>query len=55
MNARKAKALRREVYGDQSLRDPRRYQKDPKSGRIHGVGLRRKYQMTKRGTLERTE
>ena len=45
-----AKALRRLVYGDQSLREKRVYRMLA-GGTIVSTGLRRKYQVLKRGGI----
>lgn len=47
MNGKKAKAIRKEVYGDYSIRY-RAYGRDPKKGNIIADDRRRLYQKTKR-------
>jgi hypothetical protein len=51
MNGRKAKQLRRKVYGDMSIKVQRTYMVDPRSGslRLHPDCLRASYQAAKRG------
>ena len=49
MRGTKAKRIRREVYGDNSIRD-RKYAKDPKTGEVFNMGLRAKYQRAKKAT-----
>ena len=53
MNARKAKALRRKVYGEQSLRQERTYSREAwnSKGQLlnHPDSLRAKYQQLKKG------
>ena len=54
MNGKKAKALRREVYGQTSLEVPRKYtvtlfKKGDTYGPIKNVGLRAVYQAAKKG------
>lgn len=49
MNARKAKRLRKAVYGDQSTRPANRhYSADKASGTLHAPGHRALYQGMKR-------
>jgi hypothetical protein len=51
MNARKAKALRKKVYGDLSKRQPRFYQKNEKGMIINRPGSYRFiYQQAKRAS-----
>lgn len=47
MNSKKAKALRKEVYGDKDYRD-RKYYKHPNSGMIMADSYRQKYQNRKK-------
>jgi hypothetical protein len=46
MRGKKAKAIRKKVYGDLSLRSEREYKKD--NGTIINVGKRAEYQKAKR-------
>ena len=48
MRAKKAKAIRREVYGDLSIKAPRSYAINPRTGQIIVQGLRALYQQVKR-------
>ena len=43
-----AKRIRREVYGDNSLRAKRRYLINPRTGQLIADGLRRTYQAAKK-------
>ena len=45
MRGTKAKRIRKQVYGDKSIRQ-RRYSKD-ENGTIYNMGLRRTYQLAK--------
>lgn len=47
MRGKRTKEIRKSVYGDHSLKD-RRYARDPKTGEVFCLGLRRKYQDTKK-------
>jgi hypothetical protein len=47
MRGTKAKAIRRKVYGEQSIKTKRRYSRD-ENGTITNTGLRRTYQLTKK-------
>ena len=50
MNEKKAKKLRKEIYGDMSLRIDRNYVRDGRGAiRNHPESLRAKYQAAKRG------
>jgi hypothetical protein len=53
MNARRAKILRKVIYGDQSTKQKRKYiwdvGKEGSCGGIKATGLRREYQDDKRG------
>ena len=46
MNGRKAKALRKQVYGQMSLKTPRTYIKH--NGGVKNTGLRAEYQAAKK-------
>lgn len=48
MNEKKAKALRKKVYGDMSLKGDRDYYLDPDKNSIVVTGLRKEYQKAKR-------
>lgn len=48
MNGKKAKALRRKIYGDTSLRIEREYFTEANSSTLVAKGLRRRYQDEKR-------
>ena len=52
MNQKKAKKLRKAIYGDLSLKAPRKYRAAKHKGAVHGYlvceGPRRLYQMAKR-------
>lgn len=47
-----AKRIRREVYGDQSLKERRRYATDRDTGEVFCLGLRGKYQTIKQSVKE---
>ena len=47
MNGRKAKALRRKIYGQMSLQDERRYARY-RNGMMKNLGLRAEYQAAKK-------
>ena len=47
MNGKKAKALRRVIYGEEFSPRLREYERTP-AGTIRNVGLRREYQRVKR-------
>jgi hypothetical protein len=56
MNGKKAKAIRRKIYGDMSLKEKRKYigiQYKPLSVTIknHPAGLRAKYQAAKKAAV----
>ena len=48
MKGKKAKALRKQVYGDEFSFRVRKYMKNTKTGTIFCVGKRKKYQSLKR-------
>ena len=48
MKGKKAKALRKQVYGDKFSFRVRKYMKNTKTGTIFCVGKRKKYQSLKR-------
>jgi hypothetical protein len=47
MRGTKAKAIRKQVYGDISLKSKRRYMKD-ESGSVRNIGIRAAYQNAKK-------
>lgn len=47
VNGRKAKALRRKIYGQMSLQDERRYARY-RNGMMKNLGLRAEYQAAKK-------
>lgn len=49
MNEKKAKALRRKIYGDMSIRAKREYFTERNGKTLVAKGLRRQYQDAKKG------
>ena len=49
MNGKKAKALRREIYGEESLKQKRRYTYDNGARRNVSTSSRARYQQAKKG------
>jgi hypothetical protein len=47
MNEKKAKALRKKIYGDQSLKERRKYRQEV-DGNLTVLGLRKEYQEAKK-------